>query len=429
MSRGGPLRLILLSAIASVLALCTAPSVRAQPLTDGSYTIDLTDLPVLGSPRAVGLGGAFGAIGEGASAMPWNPAAVGTRGHWEHDWFEWDVALGVFFPSSMSSSRFFGAEDGADLSTRKFQFYDAGLRLQFGPVGVGALYRPRSFVVPVPGFADVTVRAQTVHADAAIALFEGQLIIGGGLRFAALSTDASGRNLLDAQGAGFEAGATYRRTGDDFRASAVVRTPIVVHRLTVDPALDAVHSIPRSVGLPWEVALAGAFSFGERPLNPTPVVDPRPRVRRRRERELRAREGEVEAEQEDTERPRTERPRYGVVAGEIVIAGRMQGAVGLDGFLAEQRLTWADRITVSPRLGIEGEPWRNRMKLRGGTYLEPARSSVVSPRIHFTHGFDFRLFDFDLFGALHEPISVQISFTGDVARQYASFGVGVGIWH
>lgn len=435
----GPRRManLVRCAVLAVLLAGSLPAgeAEAQSLTDGSYTIDLTDLPVLGAPRAVGLGGAYGAVGEGAAAaMAWNPAAVATRGHWEHDWFEWDVAFGAILPSTMDSSHFFGADGGTELPTKDFQFFDAGLRLQFGPVGVGVLVRPRVFEVPVSGLGDVNVTAQTIHSDAAIALMDGTIVVGVGFRFANLAMSVQGRSLLDVQGTGFEGGVTYRPIGEGYRLSAVVRSPILVNRVVVDPALDAVHSVPRSVGFPWELAFGGGFGFGERPLNPTLVVDPRRRERRRRERELRRQEEADASAQEDSERPPPEptpadRPRYGLVTGELVVQGRLRDAVGLDGFLQETRRTWGDRVTVSPRVGIEGEPWRNRMKLRGGTYLEPARSSVTSPRMHFTHGFDFRVFDFDLFDVLDEPISVQVTFTGDVARQYAAFGFGVGIWH
>ena len=41
--------------------------------------IELSRGPVVGSPRVVGLGGAYTSIGEGLAGMSFNPAALGNR--------------------------------------------------------------------------------------------------------------------------------------------------------------------------------------------------------------------------------------------------------------------------------------------------------------------------------------------------------------
>lgn len=127
--------------------------------------------------------------------------------------------------------------------------------------------------------------------------------------------------------------------------------------------------------------------------------------------------------------PAPRRPRYGFVTAELVITGATPNGIGLDGYITQTRRTWGRHATVSPRIGIEGEPWRNRMKLRAGFYREPGRAQYGNARAHFTSGFDFRLFDWDIFGILDEPMGFQITGTGDFAPGYVSFGVGVGVWH
>ena len=49
--------------------------------------------------------------------------------------------------------------------------------------------------------------------------------------------------------------------------------------------------------------------------------------------------------------------------------------------------------SVGVRFGVESEVLQNRMKVRGGTYLEPSRFQRSYYRPHGTMGFDVRLFD------------------------------------
>ena len=72
--------------------------------------------------------------------------------------------------------------------------------------------------------------------------------------------------------------------------------------------------------------------------------------------------------------------------------------MSLQGFLDQRVETVGKAITVTPRLGIEGEPLRDRLTLRVGTYVEPSRYEEGTPRQHFTFGGDVRLFPIDFWG-------------------------------
>ena len=91
--------------------------------------------------------------------------------------------------------------------------------------------------------------------------------------------------------------------------------------------------------------------------------------------------------------------------------------------------TWPRRsVTASVRLGVEIEPWPDRLKLRGGGYFEPSRFEGVAGRMHATAGLDVRLFEWDLFG-LVPGTAWRLSLVGDVARRYVDWGIGIGFWH
>lgn len=453
-------------AVAAVSAVSAVAGAQA-PLTNNDYAIEAVDLPILGAPRAVGLGGAYASAGEGIAAVPWNPAAAATRARWERSWFAWEVSLGALFPSRADSNRIFGRTADGGVLTDSFRFFDLGLRLQFGPAAFGVIVRPRTFTVTQSGGELVTTTSQTGHVDVASQFLHGDLVVGVGLRAVNLSVSSSTGGSFAIQGLNAEVGATYRPHRLPFRTSLVVRLPIRGIRGASGPGGPV--SVPRSVNLPWELSVSGAFGFGARPFNAaTPTVS-RGRVRRRLEREATARRetcieeawqlaGQTPDSPPQTLAPgaqaapppreipplpahcfefvrRSEptspplRPRYGFVTAELVFAGQTPNGIGLDGYITQTRRTWGSHVTVSPRLGVEGEPWRNRMKLRGGIYREPDRSSLASPRTHFTSGFDLRLFDWDVFGLFSEAKSFQITATSDVSVGYLSFGIGVGFWH
>src|SRR5690606_13856454 len=120
--------------------------------------------------------------------------------------------------------------------------------------------------------------------------------------------------------------------------------------------------------------------------------------------------------------------RYVLLAADLILYGRVPGAIGIDAYIDQERRRRAERTSVGFRVGIEGEPWRNRVKLRAGSYVEPGRNSGVRPRTHFTAGFDIRLFRWAPFGP-DSPWDFRLGPSLDVARDYLDLGLGLGFWH
>src|SRR5690606_31243543 len=105
----------------------------------------------------------------------------------------------------------------------------------------------------------------------------------------------------------------------------------------------------------------------------------------------------------------------------------VENAIGVDAFLEQVRRGRTTRTTPSFALGMEAEPLRDRVKLRIGTYLEPARNLGTTFRMHGTGGLDVRVFRWALFE--DEPWDFRLGFVFDIARDYTNVGLTFGFWH
>ena len=82
------------------------------------------------------------------------------------------------------------------------------------------------------------------------------------------------------------------------------------------------------------------------------------------------------------DRYRNEWPRrYHLLTIDLWFTGRLSDAVGVDSFLFQTVQRSGEKITISPRIGYESEPWPKRMKLRVGSYLEPTRFAASRAQI------------------------------------------------
>lgn len=450
-----------------------------ERLEANDFAIDAVTTPVLASSRIVGMSGAFTSLAEGIDGVPFNPAAYAARAPWELDRWEWDLSASLSFPGAFASVDLFNHGRGRGLGVGDAYTLGLGGRLQFADLGLGLLFNSWTFSTrDVAATVDVT----TIHFGAGYALFEGQLVLGVGARSNDMDILSAGESLVSFNGLGAEVGALLRVTKWPLRVGVALRTPVDA-RIVPDPEMDTIPQevagfvLPRSVALPWEIQAGVAFQFGPRPINmPSFRVkdiagarmrayelercererqqvlvelrargEPPPELRcpdlairardaswraQERERRIEAREEAqaLEDRHEDTlyalmEEVYESRPRrYLLVSLDLLVQGPTPDGVGIDAFLLQERRSRGARWYGGFRLGAEGEPLHDRLKVRGGTYLEPGRYAGVRPRLHGTFGFDVRLFA--LWG-----IDIKAGFTIDGARHYVNWGVGVGIWH
>ncbi len=75
---------------------------------------------------------------------------------------------------------------------------------------------------------------------------------------------------------------------------------------------------------------------------------------------------------------------------------------------------------LTPRLGVEHETWRDRLRLRGGSYWEASPFEGQPGRPHLTGGFELFLF--------HNWRDFSASFSFDLAPRYRNLGLSFGLW-
>jgi hypothetical protein len=118
-----------------------AQLVQGADLTTNDYNIDLYQGPVLASTRVIGLAGAYVAIAEGTDGLNQNPASPAVRVPYSFDHFDFDLGLGLSYPSVLRNTDFFNTgEDRAEVIATRDQdilFLNLAGSFQFGSWGFG----------------------------------------------------------------------------------------------------------------------------------------------------------------------------------------------------------------------------------------------------------------------------------------------------
>jgi len=416
-----------------------------------------------------------------------NSASPAVRDPYSTTWFAYDVSAGISAPGAFSNTDFDNHGDLANVpnhaSAGDFLDVNFGATLQFGGLGVAGTgdLQQFSLTTTTPGAPGLTLQVGRWKALGAYGMFDGQLAIGGGARIVTMQIlQNGGGTLLTMTGFAPEVGALLMPTGQQWRIGATARAPVSGNTFSenVVPDSKGVSTaggfvIPDRVVMPWEVELGLAYQLGPRPINPG-WANPHAQeawLRRRiaydravraaaRERELASlppaqrpvRSNELDAEEAslreiedehiDAEAARlreVRKARYGnwprekiVLLASVLFTGpstsATQEAVSIEGFLDQRTETVGRSVSLTPRVGMEGEPLRDRMLLRVGTYVEPSRYDDGTLRQHFTFGTDVRLFPLDFWGLLPEA-NWKLGLFVDLAPRYANGGIGIGEWH
>jgi hypothetical protein len=402
-------------------------------------------------------------------------------------WFAYDVSAGISAPGAFSNTDFDNHGDFANLpnhaSAGDFLDVNFGATLQFGGLGVAATSDLQQFslTTAAPGTPGLELQVGRWKVLGAYALFGGQLALGGGARIVTMQINQNGGGtLLTMTGFAPEVGALLMPTGRQWRIGATARAPVSGNifgseNVSETNGLRTAGSfiLPDRVVMPWELEVGVAYQLGPRPINPgwqnphaqeqllrrriaadrsararardTELASLPPEKRDTRRRELNQEESslaEIEDEHLDAEIDRLRqirKARYAnwprekiVLLASVLITGpstsSSQEAISLEGFLDQRTETVGRDVSLTPRFGMEGEPLRDRMLLRVGTYVEPSRYDDGTPRQHFTFGGDVRLFPLDFWGLLPEA-NWKLGVFLDLAPRYTNGGIGIGEWH
>ena len=331
------------------------------------------------------------------------------------------------------------------------------------------------------------LRFTTFHIQAGYGFIDGQLIVGAGLRIlrqrsyvsANLTSDG---DLYQTLGLGAEVGVMLKPHHKRWSLGASLFPQMATGlrnrgNVTQTPEGDIVVGdlyLPRDTRIPTTGSVGFSYQFGPRPTNPPWIsaeklasaelerFDRRKAQLEEAEKKaiadakarggpdvdicVRAVEQRYAKRQAELSRARKEMKklaweqlrkqyrwgwprRYYLLTADLWVNGRLSNAVGVESFLFQTVQRSGQQITVSPRLGFETEVWPTRMKLRGGTYLEPSRFAQSRLRVHGTFGFDVSLFKWNVFGLWPDDYRWQITTAVDFARAYGSFSIGIGGWY
>lgn len=327
------------------------------------------------------------------------------------------------------------------------------------------------------------------HFQAAQVFAHGDIVLGAGLRIVSLdvrnpAAPAGQTDLFTSTGAGAELGALYKPVDLPFRIGASFRSAVSTQpnaqslltpnaqgdRLIGDPADPVnVFYIPDRVVQPWDLNVGLALQIGPRPLNPR-WIDPEIRddraelaiMRRKAERAYRRREDarrtpppsaatrdalDAEADTETAldelhvERIKRETREelkaayarlersYVLISMSLIVTGQTADSVGVESFLQRVVARSGERLSLSPRLGIETEFVPKWVKARIGTYGEPTRFVTSTNRLHGTFGFDVKLLPWTVFGLFDEGTEWRLSGAVDGAPRYLGWAASIGVWH
>jgi hypothetical protein len=377
--------------------------------------------------------------------------------------------------------------------TGNYTDLNLGTTVQVGDLGVSAVgdLQQYSVTTTTSGQPGLTLQIGRWKALAAYGFFDGQLAIGGGARIVTMQIlQNNNGSLLTMTGASPEVGALLMPTGQAWRLGATARAPVsgstgvnllgqsilggTDNSTACSPTSGARcvggFYVPSRVVMPWEVEVGVAYQLGPRPLNPgwenprhqearlrAEIASDRAERQRLHQEELArlspgerpARRAEIAAEEkslraieddhlaeESARLNRARKARYAnwprekiLLLASVLMTGQSSNAVSIEGFLDKLQETVGQQISLTPRLGLEGEPIRDRMVLRTGTYVEPSRYEGGSARQHYTFGSDIRLFSFDAWGLLPAHTTWKLGLFADLAPRYTNWGFGISNWH
>lgn len=446
---------VLAWALASAIVLAGARAsaelgVDGSRITNNGYRIDLFQGPVLGGARSTGLSGAYSPVAEGVAGFTTNAASPAVRPLWSHSWFDFDWDLSVTFPSLLPRTDFDNNGRSSGFEFKNFVFGAGGLQLQFGNWGIGAAVSAQTYSLAGDTASSLNLQLGRTNLLLARSLLEGQLVIGIGTRVASLAITTndgtSEKNIFKTSSAGYEAGVLVAPEKLPMRFAVTARNSMTPSNPQDSPALqrdgfDQFYVdgrqrwyLPQSVEVPWELETGFALQLGPRPLNQRWLNTHHPSEDYLEE--IRLADGGVirkknvdYAQKKAHERYRQLPREKALMIASLLVSGPVPQAVGFESFLIGYVQRSGARVVVTPRVGVEAEPWANTVQLRAGSYLEPSRFAASTPRLHGTLGVEVRLFRWSVFGLLDDDTSWRIGAYADGAREYLSWGATAGIWH
>jgi hypothetical protein len=420
-----------------------------------------------------------------------NAAAPGVREPFSLNYVEIDPSIGISLPGAYGGTDFDNRGDKSDQASRertnRFVSYNAGMEVQVGAFGITTMGDFLNYTVGSATGTPVSLTLGRIHAVAAYAFLDNQLIIGAGARLAFVNVQEQITNgaIVRMLGAGPQAGVIIKPNDKPWRLGVTGRAPVSASPISIGPIKSdettgvqhaGPYVLPKTITEPWELEAGVAYQLGPRPLNPSwtnphdeeqLIIDTMKQRRLEREKAQRDEIASMTEPRDETERlaqnvrklavgreeliteqsedlelaaelarlKDARRARYLnwprehlLLLASIVLTGASDQAVALEGFIDQNREIVGQRVSYSPRFAVESEPIPNLLRGRAGLYFEPSRFEDGTHRQHFTFGGDIRLFSWNVFGLVPNT-TWKLSAFFDVAPRYQDFGFSIGPWH
>lgn len=390
----GVLRRVIEGGLVLALAAALGPArAAADPITNRDYAIELYDGVAIGDTAQVGMGGAGAARIIGSAGALLNASAPVVRPTTDNDRWGWSYHLDVLtskYSSDYDNNGTVSDDSGASVAT-------AGASLRIGRWA--AAFTVTAQTAPLAeSTGDLTATALRGKLVVAYWWPRFDLALGAGAQSVAFEISPEEQDsLFSITGYGALAGATWLPRGQRYRLAAALETQVGGGDVTTercDPNNCMGYILPARVAAPARLILGAAYRIGPTPWN-----------------------------QQVFTKFRDERST--TFAADVVVTGSSPDGHGLEAFGTMELQRAGRHPGISLRAGAEAEVLPGRLRLRAGSYWEPARFDAASGRLHATFGADLRVFEVELWG----PRRGRISATGDIARDYRNLAVSVGFWH
>ncbi|HLL54955.1 MAG TPA: hypothetical protein VK447_15475 [Myxococcaceae bacterium] len=394
--------------LAPVLALFTSAA-SAQPFGPDTRLL-MPDGPLRGSPRIMGLGGAFTGLADGAEGVIRNFAAIAHGDPRATSELSADAGFALHFlppwaarDSDWDNDGLRDARPGALTGFLGQQVVYGVGTLRYRWVGLALGIDAQNFVseTPLGGF---NLSLFHLFGGVGVSLLDGALLLGAGVEsthgvFAYLEN----RGLKDTahyRGFGFTAGVLWRPANADYRAGLSFHSVGNAPLLRGNEEMGG-YVLPGGVVSPARVSVGGSVALGEGGLR-------------------------LNSTGPNRSTPGKPEPRFTrwLVSAQVDVSLPVRGAATVDAFLGQHErapLAAGNQPTVTPRLGAERELLEGLFRLRAGTYLEPALVPTGQPRPHLTFGYEAFLFWI-------AGIPVGFGLSLDLARDYKNLSAGFELW-
>ncbi len=417
--------------LAVLASLLGAGLAAAQTAPEPAFTRDtrllLWEGTLRGSPRLMGIGGAYVGLAEGAEGVTRNPAAAAMKDPKFASDFNVDFAAALhFLPPWATTEQDWdndGSPDQASAGPAEFlgtQVIYLVASVQYKNVALGLGVDLQNFLdrAKLPG--ETFERYHNVmltHAFGVLAasFWRDQILAGVGVEsthaFIGYGEQPQGalfpspKETMGYNGWGVQFGGVWRPEDQDWRVGFSWRPWLGA---TQAAPMDTVGGklLPARVEVPGRLSVGGAFAFGwGRKLNIT------------------SRGGWALKDEKDPASGTPAMTKF-LLTGQLDIFFPVQGATTVNAFLNQPDVPSPPagyQLSFQPRLGLENELVADLLRLRLGGYVEPPMVTTGPARPHLTFGVEVYLFKLG-----HERICFGLSF--DFAHRYQNLSVGFLVW-